>query len=301
MTTDAEALPVQLSQALAAQVTSAQRLIVAIRARQGGVRTGTLWRPDTVLASEQVFAKVDEAEILGPAGVTTTGHVAGRDPGTNIVALRLDAPIEMQRPGPGEAKPGGLVLTLAADRDAALQVRLGIVRAVGPAWHSQAGGRIDRRIWLDLELSADEEGGPVVDVAGAMLGMSTAGPGRRGLVIPGETIERVLDPLLRDGRIDRGWLGAAFYPVALPAALAQQAGQNRGLMVLRVVDGGPAGVAGVVPGDILLAVGDVTTARPRQISRFLGPESIGQQVTLRIVRAGALLALAAEITARPIA
>src|SRR4029077_21181698 len=87
-------------------------------------------------------------------------------------------------PEPADPALGALVLTLAADARGAPLVRLGIVRSLGPAWHSRGGGRIDRRITLDLHLSGAEEGGPVVDAAGALLGMSTAGPRGRALVIP---------------------------------------------------------------------------------------------------------------------
>jgi S1-C subfamily serine protease len=58
-------------------------------------------------------------------------------------------------------------------------VRMGIVRALGPAWHSLGGGRIDHRISLDLTISSAEEGGPVLDASGGLPGMSTAGL-RRG-------------------------------------------------------------------------------------------------------------------------
>ncbi len=139
-------------------------------------------------------------------------------------------------------------------------MRLGIVRSLGPAWHSRAAGRIDRRIALDLHLSIREEGGPVADAAGALLGMSTAGPYGRALVIPASTIDRILPPLLQTGRIARGWLGAALYPVALSNAVSQQIGQDRGLMVLRVAEGGPAAVAGVIAGDILVAIGGTVWA-----------------------------------------
>jgi S1-C subfamily serine protease len=178
-------------------------------------------------------------------------------------------------------------------------VRLGIVRSLGPAWHSRAGGRIDRRITLDLHLSGGEEGGPVVDAAGALLGMSTAGPRGRALVIPASTIARILPPLVQTGRVARGWLGAALYPVALSDAVSQQIGQDRGLMVLRVAEGGPAATAGIIAGDILVAIGGTVVGRPSRIAQSFGPESIGQQLELSLLRAGARLTLNATITARP--
>ena len=106
-----------------------------------------------------------------------------------------------------------------------------MVHAIGPEWHSQAGGRIDALLRLDARLGADE-GGPVLTLAGRLLGMSTAGPRRRALVIPAATIDRVLDPLLAEGRIARGWLGVGLQPVMVPDSLREAAGRDSGMMVV---------------------------------------------------------------------
>ena len=300
MADDDKDLLLQLSTALVSATASAQSSVVAIRVPQSPPLSGTLWRDNLVLASEQVFPRADAAEIVQADGAAIRARTAGRDPGTNIVALQLESPIGFVRPGRADPALGALVLTLAADARGAPLVRLGIVRSLGPAWHSRGGGRIDRRITLDLHLSGGEEGGPVVDAAGALLGMSTAGPYGRALVIPASTIDRILPPLLETGRIARGWLGAALYPVALSNAVSQQIGQDRGLMVLRVAEGGPAAVAGVIAGDILVAIGGTVAGRPSQIARSFGPESIGQQLELSLLRAGTRLTLNATITERPL-
>src|SRR5258708_6181375 len=193
----------QLSAALALATASAQSSVVAIRTPQSPPLSGTLWRRDLVVASEQVFPKADTAEVMQVDGTAIPARTVGRDPGTNVVALRLESTAEFDRPEPADPTLGTLVLALAADAGGAPMVRLGIVRSLGPAWHSRRGGRIDRRIGLDLDLSSREEGGPVIDAAGAVLGMSTAGPRGRALVIPASTIDRLLPPLLATGRIPR--------------------------------------------------------------------------------------------------
>ena len=299
MAGDSKGLLLQLSGALVSATASAQSSVVAIRAPRSPPLSGTLWRNNLVVASEQVFPRADAAEIVQTDGAAIRARVAGRDPGTNIVALQLESPIESDRPGPADPALGALVLTFAADAQGAPLVRLGIVRSLGPAWHSRGGGRIDRRITLDLHLSGGEEGGPVVDAAGALLGMSTAGPRARALVIPASTVDRTLPPLIQTGRVARGWLGAALYPVALSDAVSQQIGQDRGLMVLRVADGGPAAAGGVIAGDILVAIGGTVVGRPSRIAQSFGPESIGQQLELSLLRAGTRLTLNATIAARP--
>lgn len=288
----------QLSDAIAIRAEAAQAFVAAIRIRHR-LRSGMLWGGDVVVASEQVFPRASEAEIRLSDGRELKATVAGRDAGTNIVALRLEQPVEITRPPSAETRLGALVVAMGASGGGTPSVRLGIVRVLGPAWHSLAGGLIDRRIGLDFKVAGREEGGPVIDASGGLLGMSTAGPGGQGLVIPAATIERVLGPLMASGRVERGWLGVALHPVALSEPVAAQAGVARGLMVMQVTSDGPAARAGIHAGDILVRIGEVPAIDPRQISRALGADSIGRDVELRVVRAGSPLTVAVRVTARP--
>jgi S1-C subfamily serine protease len=299
MPAQAEDTLTRLSDALAARAAVASALVACIQAPGAGPRSGTLWRSDVVVASEQVFPKTDRADIVLGDGKRVGARVAGRDRGTNLVALRLEQPIEAALPAAAEPRLGEFALAVAASAGGEPMVRMGVVRAVGPAWQSLLGGRIDRRISLDLVISRAEEGGPVVNAAGGLLGMSTAGPRGRALVIPAATVERILDPLLNAGRIDRGWLGVALHPVALPDAAKAEGAQDRGLMVMQVAPGGPAEKAGVLAGDILIAVDGMPASHPNAIARQFGPESIGKEIELRLIRSGAPLVVAATVTARP--
>src|SRR3954451_11891495 len=117
---------VEFSAALAALVRAATPRVVGIRAKGSPPLTGTLWRPDVVVASEQVFPDVEEAEILHSAGAGSPARVAGRDPGANIVALLLDTPVEIAAPASAEPSHGGLALILSAGSGGP-SARLGLV------------------------------------------------------------------------------------------------------------------------------------------------------------------------------
>ena len=188
MDTAASDLLTGLSAALAARVASGAPNVVALGADHRA-RTGLLWRPDVVVASEQSLPQRDSFSVTLSGGATAKATVAGRDRGTNIVALRLDRPAGASALPPADAPAvGALVLALGADGTGGTSARLGLVRRAGPGWHSLAGGRIDQLIGLDMTLAADEEGGPVLDASGGLLGMSTLGPRGRVLVIPCATI-----------------------------------------------------------------------------------------------------------------
>jgi S1-C subfamily serine protease len=289
---------VAFSAALSALVAAATPHVVGIRAKGSPPLTGSLWRPDVVVASEQVFPDVGEAEILHPAGASSPARIAGRDPGTNVVALRLDTPIEIAPLTSAEPSHGGLALLLSAGSGSP-RALLGMVSRLGPAWISRAGGQIDRHIGLDLMVGARGEGGPVFDAAGGLLGMATAGPDGRGLVIPAATIDRVLGPLLATGRIARGWLGLGMQPIALDDDLAAQSGNRRGLMVMQVAPGGPAAGAGLIPGDIIVEIAGAPVGRLRRIAQLLGPDSIGGDIELGLIRAGTPKRITLTISERP--
>jgi len=289
---------INLSEALAERVRLARPLVAGIAVPGHRMRSGTLWRKDVVVASEQRFPDVGDAKVTLADGSAFTAHVAGRDPGTNIVALRVDGTPDPAPLPAGQPQPGGLALAIGAD-DSGIAVRLGIIHSVGPSWHSRAGGRIDRRITLDIGVTPREEGGPVLDAGGGLLGISTLGPRGRVLVIPAVTVEAVLDPLLSKGRVERGWLGLALQPVLVPEALQAEAGQSRGLMVMSVSKDGPGAQANLHAGDIVVKIGGESVTNPSAVAQYLGPDSVGKQVELRLIRADKPLSIRITAGIRP--
>jgi S1-C subfamily serine protease len=286
-----------LSHAIEAAARQAAPVVAAVG--WGGRQTisGVLWRRGALVTSEQSLAEADAYTVTLPGGTRTGAALAGRDRATNVAVLRLQA----DAPGLSQAEPRGvgeLVLALGSDGAGVTTARLGAIEALGPAWESMRGGRIDRLIRLGLRLNPAAEGGPVIDAEGRLLGMSTFGPHRAVLVIPASTIARVLDALLESGHVARGWLGVGLHPVALPREVAERSGAAAGLMVINLAEGAPA--AGVLlPGDILLEVDGKPVAAPRAVAAALGPERIGQAVALKIVRGGELATLSVTVAARP--
>jgi S1-C subfamily serine protease len=296
--TDQADLLAQFSNALAARTQAAKDAVVAISLAHGRHLTGMLWQSDIVVASEQSLPRRDEFELIAPGGATLSAKIAGRDPSTNIAILRLATPIAAPSILPGEAHAGAIALAIGADGSGGVSARLGLVNLVGAEWHSSRGGLIDRRIVLDLRLAHREEGGPVFDAEGHCLGMSTFGPRGQVIVIPTATIERVAPRLVKDGRIARGWLGVALQAVAVPDALRESAAQASGLMVMSVVEGGPAAEAGILAGDIILSVDGTSTHRFRRIARLFGSDSIGRKAELRLIRSGAVITVQTTIAER---
>ncbi len=289
----------QVSAGLADRVAQAAPSVVGIH---GGKRptSGILWRPDVVVGSEQMFGETPELTIVAD-GQRIAASLAGRDPGTNVVVFKLQTPLQAATPTPAAPpRVGSLALVLGRDAAGGPTGRLAMVHAAGDAWHSMAGGRIDALIRLDCRLAYDE-GGPVLALDGGLIGMSTAGPRHRTLVIPTATLERIIDPLLADGRIPRAWLGVGLQPVMIPDSFRQTTGQESGLMVVSLAASAPAEAAGILPGDIVLDIDGAPVSRLRALTASLGPDRIGNPVVLRVLRAGAVQAISVTVAARPAA
>src|ERR1700738_4114229 len=296
--TDQADLLAQFSNALATRAEAAKNAIVAIRLAHERHITGMVWRSEIVVVSEQSLPRKDDFELIVAGGSVLTAKIAGRDPGTNIAILRLAESIASPSIAAGEARTAAVALAVGADGTGGASARLGLVNLAGAEWHSSRGGLIDRRIVLDVSLGRREEGGPVLDAARACLGMPTSGPRGQVIAIPPATIERIVPLLLKDGRIARGWLGVALQAVAVPDALRESAGQSSGLMVMSVVEGGPAAPGGILGGGVILSVDGTSTHRFRKIARYFGPDSIGRKADLRLIRSGTVITVQTTIAER---
>jgi len=292
----AASLLTQFSDELTALVDAAKGFAGQITAENGRPVSGILWTQDAVVASEQILNDAPEYEVR-ISGQTLRATLAGRDPGTNVAVLRLQTAITTSLPQAAEARAGALAIVIGSGGET-LSAQLDVIRSVGAAWESMAGSTIDRRILLSRRIGRDE-GGPVLSASGGLFGMSTRGVHRTSLVIPASTITRAVTTVLEKGGVERGWLGVALRPVALPESLRPAREQRSGMMVMEVSDGSPAAKAGIVAGDIILSAGNLPAIRYGAVARQLGANAIGKNIPLAIARAGSVLNIDVTVEARP--
>jgi hypothetical protein len=270
----------ELSDAIATQVTAAAPMLVAIRTGPNRHVSGILWQHDLVITSDQGLPAQDNFTLVLPGGVLTAARPARRNAAGNLVSLRLEVTANpVQILFPAEPRVGALALALEADADAAPMVRL-------TAIHKVAGNGTERAVTLDMPASLVAEGGPVLDAAGGLLGMATIGAGGEATVIPHAAMARMLDPVHAQINGRRGWLGVALQPITVPESMRSAVGQASGRMVVSVAPSGPAEMAGLRPGDILLSLDGHSISGAHALRAFLGPERVGRQVDVRLMRDG---------------
>jgi S1-C subfamily serine protease len=146
---------------------------------------------------------------------------------------------------------------------------------------------VDLYLQVDLSLPPGFSGGALVDTAGRALGVTSSWllP-RHSLAIPAVTVKRVVEALLAEGSIRRGFLGVGAFPIRFPEKLEQQIGQDGGLILVSLQPEGPAEKAGLLLGDILLSLDGASLTGIDDLVGLLDQKGIGKEVTLRILRAG---------------
>jgi S1-C subfamily serine protease len=196
---------------------------------------------------------------------------------------------------------GALVLALGRP-GTAVTASLGVISTVGSEWRTWHGGTIDRFVRLDLSIYDGFSGGPLVDAGGRVLGVNTSGLSRgAALAIPVSTVNRVVDQLVKSGRVARGYLGLGMQAIRLPAGLVEKLSlpNDVGLMVVSAEPGGPGDTAGILIGDVLIAVADKPVGDPADVLSLLGGDQIGKTLSTRIIRAGEPKNVSITIGERP--
>ncbi|MCB4820293.1 S1C family serine protease [Roseicella aerolata] len=267
------------SDRLAMLAAEAAARVVSVHGRGGRARSGLLWAEGLVVTAEEALEHDDELSLTLPDGREVPASLAGRDPGTDVALLKAETGgfVPLAAAPPAALAAGHVVLAVGRGEHGPI-AGFGIAALAGGPWRSMRGGRLDRRIQLGLRLDPCAEGGAVLDHAGRLVGMAVPGPKRRCLVIPAETIARAVEQLRTRGRVARGYLGLAMQPV--------QVGEVRGLIVVGVDPRSPAGLAGVLLGDVLVAWDGGPLGTVRDMLARLDPDSVGTTVTLDLIRAG---------------
>jgi S1-C subfamily serine protease len=282
-----------LSNQLADAVQTAGAWTVRVQARRGPPASGIALAADLVLTADHVVdpGREDAIRIGLPDGSEVAGSVVGRDPATDVAILKIaSGSLTPARAAQGDPRTGALALVVArpgAEPNASLGLITGLA---GPA-RTRRGGMLERFIQVDAVLYPGFSGGPLVDAEGAVLGMITSGLGFGGpaVAIPWAQASQIADTIGKHGKVPRGYLGLGSQPVTLDAQGKQlTGGQERGLLVVQVAEGGPAAAAGFLQGDILVRLDGTTVTNADDLQGLLGPNRVGSAVTASVVRGGEL-------------
>jgi len=298
-----------LSRQMAAAVEHVSPLIVAVDARPRVRTSGVIWRAGVIVSTNHTIRRDEEIAVTLHDGREMRATLAGRDAGTDLAVLRIEegntspANIHTQFADATTLKVGNLVLAAGrAHPERGVNASFGIVSAVGDKWRTWRGSEIDRLIRPDVSIFIGFSGGALLDTEGRIIGINTSGLARgAGVTIPASTVDRVIDQLLAHGRVARPYLGVGMQPVALPERLRGQfnLSQTSGLMMLSIEADAPADKAGILIGDILLALGDALVADTDDVQTALGGAEVGSPLKAKILRGGEIKEVEITLGERP--
>jgi S1-C subfamily serine protease len=276
------------------------------RGPAGGHGSGFVFTPDGfLLTNSHVVEGASEIRAEIPDGRSVAATVVGDDPDTDVAVLRVDASSLpwAQLGESGALRVGQLVIAIGNPLGFQSTVTAGVVSALGRSFRSITGRLIDDVIQTDAALNPGNSGGPLVDSRGQIVGVNTA------VILPAQglcfavgidTVKVVAAKLIRDGHVQRGYLGVGGQNMALePSAARALDMPGGGVLVLNVEATGPAASAGVRPGDVIVALDGVPIAGIDDLHRVLSDDRIGRTLELTVLREGARNTLSVKPEARP--
>jgi len=280
----------ELSNALADAVERVSASVVRIETGRRRPASGLIWSAEGLIVTTAHGLEREEGlEVTLETGQVHAATWVGADPSSDLALLRIDAaalPVAERAAADG-IRRGQLVLALSRP-GRTVRSTLGVISALSDQWRAPGGGKIERYIQSDVSVEPGFSGGPLVDVSGRVIGLNSAGILRgTALALATLTIERVVSVLLSHGQIQRGYLGLSSTPARLPQRSAESAGQRVGLVVTGLQENGPAERAGVLLGDVLLALDGERVESIADLQGVL-EERAQRTVPLCVLRAGAV-------------
>jgi serine protease Do len=293
-----------ISNELSEIVQSLDPYVVSVRARRHYPSSGLRWGSDAIVTASHTIEREEDITIRFADGATAEASFVGRDRGSDLAVLRVErsGASVADRGVATRVKVGEVALIVGRSPDSGLNASFGIVSAASGPWRTWAGGQLDQYLRLDVRMFPQSSGGAVVNGQGQIVGMATPALSRIApLAISAATITSVAAKLLERGFVPRGYLGIGVHAVPCGQGLREKLSLSNqsGLMVLTVEPGGPAEKGGVLAGDILLAVDEVTLESIEDLQRFSHSVAIGKTAKIKLIRGGALQEARVVVGERP--
>jgi serine protease Do len=245
-----------------------------------------------VVTNNHVVKEADRILVrLGP-GNDVPARLVGSDAKTDLAVLQVRASLKVQAEwgDSDQLDIGDWVLAIGSPLGFDHSVTAGIVSATE---RNDVGiGEYESFIQTDAAINPGNSGGPLINLAGKVVGINTAiitqtgGYEGIGLAIPSSLARRVVEGLIKEGKVVRGYLGVIIEPLTAEEAQKLKLPDNHGARVARVQPGSPAAVGGVKRGDVIVRLGDHEVADPAELRIITAGLDVGSQVPLRYIRNG---------------
>ena len=268
---------------------------------ENSLGSGVIVRPDGyILTNNHVIAQADQIVVALQDGRRAVAKVIGTDPDTDLAVIKIELeklPVLPFKLSGNEV--GDVVLAIGNPFGVGQTVTQGIVSATG---RSDLGiNTYEDFIQTDAAINPGNSGGALIDVAGNLIGVNTAifsqsgGSLGIGFAIPARICQQVLNSILKDGRVVRGWLGISLLPVEQVNILEPK---GPGVVVADVLKTGPAAKAGLKKGDKIVKVNDEVITSTSHLINFVALQPPNSTIQISLERDGKPLDVAVVVVER---
>ncbi len=273
-----------------------------------GLGSGVIVSADgLILTNNHVIEGADE--IIVTIGNEKHEYIAkkiGTDPSTDIAILKIEATTKLQGitfADSDKIHVGDLAIAVGNPFGLTQSVTMGIVSAIGRG--GTGISEYENFIQTDASINPGNSGGALVDIEGRLIGINTAifsrsgGNQGIGFAVPANLAHTVMDSLIKNGKVSRGFLGIALQPLSEELAKAFKIEDNAGALVAEVTSKSPAEKAGVQSGDVVVQVDGKKVEGPRELQLMVASIAPGTKVDVKLVREGKEKIFNIELAERP--
>ncbi|MDR1423905.1 MAG: trypsin-like peptidase domain-containing protein [Azoarcus sp.] len=276
---------------------------------RNGLGSGVIASPQGyVLTANHVIEGADEIETVLNDGRKFGAHIVGRDPETDLAVVKLDTNAKLPAIAFAPADSlavGDVVLAIGNPFGIGQTVTMGIASALG---RQHLGiNAFENYIQTDAAINRGNSGGALVDSAGRLVGINTAiystssdgGSLGIGFAIPVSMARQVLEQIVANGEVVRGWIGVEMREITPESAASFGLPVKRGVLIYGVLNDSPAARSGVRPGDVLQSIDGQDVRLPRDLLERVAALAPGQTTVFGLLRNHKTINLKVTIGRRP--
>jgi Do/DeqQ family serine protease len=260
-----------------------------------------------LLTNNHVIDGADDIEVTLTDGRQARAQLVGTDPESDVAVLKIALErLPTIRFGDANAlQVGDVVLAIGNPFGVGQTVTSGIVSALG---RNQLGiNTFENFIQTDAAINPGNSGGALVDSAGNLLGINTAIYSRSGgslgigFAIPVSTAQQVMEALIKDGRVTRGWLGVEQRDLTPEIAQTLNLPIQQGVLITGVLQSGPASEGGLRPGDVVVAINSAPVVNTTELLNAVAALKPKQAASIGVQRGSQALQVQVTVGQRPTA
>ncbi len=257
-----------------------------------GNGSGFIFTPDGyILTNSHVVHDASKIEVTLCDGRNYAAQMIGDDPDTDLAVIRIHAPnLVAARLGDSQSlRAGQLAIAIGNPYGFQTTVTTGVVSALGRSFRAKSGRLIDNMIQTDAALNPGNSGGPLVTSHGEVIGINTAViMSAQGIcfAVPINTAKMILMPLIKDGKVRRGYIGVGGQNVPLPrrVVLFHELSVESGVLIISIEHNSPAQKAKLQEGDVIVGLNNQPIASIDDLHKVLTHEQVGMRSPLTIIR-----------------